>query len=197
MTLQSPSCLPLFRTIYLDPPWNEKGGGKSKRGADKHYPTLKKHEIIEAIYCSGYWNPAPRAHMWMWVTNNFLEDGLFVMKALGFRYVTQAVWPKPSFGIGQYMRGQHEPVLFGVKGQALPIRVRDESTLVGGGELIKTGIHSRKPVEGYEKIERVSYGPRVELFCRKRRKDWWAWGNEIRLEDVQRNRAEKLAREAA
>ena len=191
MTQRPPRPLPAFRCIYLDPPWNEKGGGKSKRGADKHYPTLKKHEIIQAVYQSGYWNPAKNAHMWMWVTDNFLEDGLFVMKALGFRYVRQAIWPKPHFGLGQYMRGQHEPILFGVKGR-IPLRTRSESSLVGDGRLISTGVHSRKPLEGYEKVERVSPGPRVELFCRKRREGWWAWGNEIRNVDKQRIHAQSL-----
>jgi N6-adenosine-specific RNA methylase IME4 len=177
--------LPQFRCILLDPPWEERGGGKSKRGADRHYPVLKKHEIIQVIYQSGYWSPAPQAHMWMWVTDNFLEDGLFVMKALGFRYVRQAIWPKPSFGLGQYLRGQHEPCLFGVKGRQIPLRTRSESSLFGDGELIKTGVHSLKPDESYKKIESVSPGPRLELFCRNRRPGWWGWGNQLRDTSVQ------------
>jgi N6-adenosine-specific RNA methylase IME4 len=146
---------------------------------------LKKHEIIQVIYQSGYWSPAPQAHMWMWVTDNFLEDGLFVMKALGFRYVRQAIWPKPSFGLGQYLRGQHEPCLFGVKGRQIPLRTRSESSLFGDGELIKTGVHSLKPDESYKKIESVSPGPRLELFCRNRRPGWWGWGNQLRDTSVQ------------
>jgi N6-adenosine-specific RNA methylase IME4 len=170
--------LPPFRCILLDPPWPEKGGGKSKRGADRHYGVLKKHDIIRVIYQSGYWSPDDNCHMWMWVTDNYLKDGLFVMEALGFRYVRMAVWPKPSIGLGQYLRGQHESCLFGVKGR-LPSLVRDGSSLFGDGKLIKTGVHSKKPIESYEKIERVSPGPRLELFCRKRRKGWWAWGNQL------------------
>jgi len=177
--------LPSFRCILLDPPWEERGGGKSKRGADRHYPLLKKHDIIRVVHQSGYWNPADQAHMWMWVTDNFLKDGLFVMESLGFRYVRQAVWPKPHFVIGQYLRGQHEVCLFGVRGRMMPLRTRGESSLFGDGELIKTGIHSRKPDESYEKIEKVSPGPRLELFCRKRRLGWWAWGNQLRDPSVQ------------
>ena len=169
----------------MDPPWDEKGGGKSKRGADNHYLTLKKHEIIQVIHQSGYWNPAKDCHLWMWVTDNFAKDGMFVMEALGFRYVRMAMWPKPSFGLGQYLRGQHEACLFGVRGRQRSL-VRDESSLFGDGEPLATGRHSEKPIESYEKIERVSPGPRLEMFSRQRRKNWWAWGNEIRNEDVQR-----------
>lgn len=174
--------LPKFRCVVMDPNWNERGGGKSKRGADRHYKTAKKHKIIESIYTSGYWNPDESgAHLWMWVTDNFLKDGLFVMEALGFRYVRQAIWPKPSFVLGQYLRGQHEPILFGVMGR-LSSLVRDEGSLIGDGELLKTGVHSRKPVHSFEKIERVSPGPRLEMFARGRRPGWWAWGNEVGIE---------------
>jgi N6-adenosine-specific RNA methylase IME4 len=177
--------IPRFQTILMDPPWKERGGGKSKRGADAHYKLLAKHEIIEVVYQSGYWSPAPQSHMWMWVTDNFLKDGLFVMEAMGFRYVRTAVWPKPHFGLGQYLRGQHEICLFGVKGRQIKLRTRSESSLFGDGELIKTGVHSKKPEGAYEKIERVSPGPRVEFFCRKRRPNWWAFGNQMRDPNVQ------------
>ena len=169
----------------MDPPWEEKGGGKSKRGADRHYPVLKKHEIIQVIHQSGYWNPAKDCHLWMWVTDNFAKDGMFVMEALGFRYVRMAVWPKPHFGLGQYLRGQHELCLFGVRGRQRSL-TRDESSLFGDGKTIKTGEHSRKPDESYGKIERVSPGPRLEMFARRRRENWWAWGNEISRLDVMR-----------
>ena len=29
-----------YKTIYMDPPWMESGGGKIKRGADRHYPLI-------------------------------------------------------------------------------------------------------------------------------------------------------------
>ena len=34
-----------YSTILADPPWFQQGGGKSKRGADKHYPLLKEGQI--------------------------------------------------------------------------------------------------------------------------------------------------------
>ena len=187
--------LPPFQTILMDPPWPETGGGKSKRGADRHYKVMKKHDIIRAIYQSGMWNPAKNAHIWMWVTDNYLNDGQFVMEALGFRYKRLAVWPKPHFVLGQYLRGQHEVCLFGVRGR-LKSLVRNESSLFGDGKLIKTGQHSKKPDESYEKIERVSPGPRLEMFARKRREGWWAWGNELGLDAFRRRKLDDEAEAA-
>lgn len=112
------------------------------------------------------------------MTNNFVPDGLFVMEALGFRYVTQAVWAKAGRpGLGQYMRGKHEPILFGVRGR-LASRVKDESTLIGDG-LIPRGRHSEKPAESYKKIRRISPGPRLEMFAREKNWGFNPWGNEI------------------
>ena len=139
---------------------------------------MKKHDIIRTVYQSGVWSPAKNCHLWMWVTNNFLEDGLFVMKALGFRYVTNAVWAKAGRpGLGQYMRGKHELLLFGVRGR-LSARVKNESTLIGDG-LVARGRHSEKPGVSYAKIRNISPGPRLEMFAREKKRGFTPWGNEI------------------
>ncbi len=170
--------MPKWKTILMDPPWYEKGGGKIKRGADRHYPLMKKHDIIRTIYQSGVWTPAKSCHLWMWVTNNFMPDGLFVMEALGFRYVTNAVWAKEGHaGLGHYMRGKHELILFGIKGR-LGRRVKDESTLIGD-DLVPRGDHSEKPEMSLKKIRRISPSPRLEMFARRKNYGFSAWGNEI------------------
>lgn len=164
-----------YQCILMDPPWNEQGGGKIKRGADRHYPLIKgKDQIVRTIITADVWNPAPNCHLWMWVTNNYLKDGLFIMEALGFRYVTNAVWAKDRFGLGQYLRGQHEILLFGVKGR-LKSLTRSESSLIEAPR----GRHSKKPEESYRKIEAISPGPRLEMFARYARPGWDSWGNEI------------------
>lgn len=171
-----------YRCILADPPWYERGGGKYKRGADRHYPIMKTPQIVDTIYRSPLFQPhAEGCHLWLWVTNNFLEDGLFVMKALGFRYVTNAVWAKTSIGLGQYLRGQHEIMLFGIRGR-LPSESRSWSSLVGGG-LVKRTEHSRKPEESYAIIEGVSPGPRAEIFARRERPGWDVWGNQVEGRD--------------
>lgn len=103
-----------YKTIYADPPWNETGGGKIKRGADKHYPLMRTKDIIAfADEVNSYADD--NCHLYLWVTNNHLKDGLEVMEAWGFRYVTMITWMKDRFGLGQYYRGLTEHCLFGVK----------------------------------------------------------------------------------
>ncbi len=160
-----------YRCIAADPPWLEKGGS---RGADKHYPLLPTSEIPRVMMQSPLWRPAADAHLWLWVTSNFLDDGLFVMKALGFRSVTSAVWVKPSIGIGQYLRLRHEFLLFGVRGRLHTLDHSVDSVIEA-----PRGRHSEKPPEAYHRMERVSPGPRLEIFARAPRAGWDVWGNEV------------------
>lgn len=164
-----------YRCNLADPPWRERGGGKIKRGADRHYPLLTAPEIVRVMLTAPEWKPADDAHLWLWVTNNHLEEGLFVMRALGFRYITNAVWLKNRIGLGQYLRGKHELMLFGVRGR-LPALVRNRPTTFEA----RRARHSKKPDEAYELIEAISPGPRVEFFARSNRDGWDAFGNEIR-----------------
>lgn len=53
-------------------------------------------------------------HLYLWVTNSHIQDGLNIMKAWGFKYRTMITWKKDRFGIGQYFRGQTEQCLFGL-----------------------------------------------------------------------------------
>lgn len=166
-----------FKTIYADPPWKESGGGKIKRGADRHYPLMATKDI-KALPIAEI--AEENCHLYLWVTNNFLQDGLDVMKAWGFRYVTTITWYKEgNAGLGQYFRGKTEHCLFGVKG-TLPYKILDGKRQQGlTGFISKRGRHSEKPVEMREMIERVSYEPRIELFARERFPKWEAWGNEV------------------
>jgi N6-adenosine-specific RNA methylase IME4 len=172
----------LFRTILCDPPWNESGGGKIKRGADRHYPLLATRDIPRVMLSAPEWRPADDAHLYMWVTNNFLPDGLFVMSQLGFRYVTNLCWVKDRAGLGQYWRGQHELMLFGVRGAGLDVRTerRDLTTVVDEPSVYGAprGQHSAKPWLFHELIERRSQGPYLEMFARSARAGWVAWGNQ-------------------
>jgi len=164
----------MYKTICIDPPWNETGGGRIKRGADRHYSLLKDHEILQEIIKSGVFDPDENCHLYLWVTNNFLESGLLLMKALGFRYVTNLVWVKDRIGLGQYFRGQHELLLFGVKGR-LPAKVKNVPTVI----LAARSEHSRKPEVAYAMMEAVSHPPRLEMFARRRRLGWYVWGDEV------------------
>jgi N6-adenosine-specific RNA methylase IME4 len=163
-----------YATILIDPPWNETGGGRIKRGADRHYPLLKTPDIVRVIRESGVFTPAENAHLYLWVTNNFLRDGLWVMEQLGFRYVTLLTWAKDRVGLGQYFRGQTEHMLFGVRG-TLPA-IRKATTLITAPRRR----HSQKPTAAYDAIESVSPPPRLEMFARSSlRPGWTAWGNDV------------------
>lgn len=89
-----PKSAGFYQTIMADPPWLERGSGQCKRGADRHYSLMKTRDICALPVAR--W-AAPSAHLYLWVTNNFLPDGLEVMWAWGFRYVTKIDWYKGYF----------------------------------------------------------------------------------------------------
>ncbi len=167
-----------YKTIYADPPWMERGGGKIKRGADRHY-SLMSVEQIKALPVQELVHPEG-CHLYLWVTNNFLPDGLEVMRAWGFRYVTTITWVKDKFGLGQYFRGMTEHCLFGVKGR-LPYKYDDKGKRLQGVTAIfeRRREHSRKPDRMRRMIEKVSHPPRVELFAREAVEGWDVWGAEV------------------
>ncbi len=166
-----------YQIIYADPPWNEAGGGKIKRGADRHYSLMKTKDIIVLPVQN---ITAENAHLYLWTTNNFLPDALKVMETWGFSYKTMITWVKDRFGLGQYFRGQTEHCLFGVKG-FLPYKIIDNKRQQGrtyfGAPRTK---HSEKPEQMRSMIEKVSYGNKIELFARKRMNGWDVWGNEAK-----------------
>lgn len=167
-----------FQTVVLDPPWDESGGGKIKRGADRHYKLAKTRDMPGIIRSCPYWDDiAEDAHMYMWVTNNFLPDGLWLMSELGFVYKTNVVWVKPRIGLGQYFRGQHELCLFGVRGRGVVPRTEDRT--IGSVLHAPRGQHSKKPDAFMDIVERRSSGPYLEIFARRTRPGWTSWGNEI------------------
>jgi N6-adenosine-specific RNA methylase IME4 len=166
--------VPLYRCVAIDPPWLERGAGKIKRGADRHYNLMHTDGIIALLRFEIEPKLANDCHLWLWVTNNYLPDGLLVMSALGFRYVTNLVWVKDRIGLGQYLRGQHELCLFGTRGATSLPPIRN----VPSALFCKKGAHSAKPQEAFDMIERVSPGPRLEVFAREKRPGWDAWGDQ-------------------
>jgi len=182
-----------YKTLMCDPPWMERGGGKIKRGADRHYPLMSTKDIlgmssfIEQI-------SEENSHLYLWVTNNFLRDGLKVMDAWGFRYVTKITWYKEGrIGLGQYFRGITEDCLFGVRGK-VPYKIIDGKRQQGvTGFIAPRGRHSQKPEKMKEMVERVSYPPYVEIFARPAETDdifaepdllWDYIGNEINGKNI-------------
>jgi N6-adenosine-specific RNA methylase IME4 len=172
-----------FSTVLADPPWqfqNRTGKVAPEHKRLNRYGTMPLSDICElpvSGICTG------TAHLYLWVPNALLPDGLQVMAAWGFQYKANLVWHKirkdggpDGRGVGFYFRNTTEIILFGVRG-------KNARTLAPGRSqvnIIKTmkREHSRKPDEQYDLIEACSPGPFIELFARGPRKGWATWGNQ-------------------
>lgn len=172
-----------YKTIYADPPWNERGGGKIKRGADRHYNLMKTEEIkAMADFIESLKHP-DGCHLYLWATNNYLKDAFEVIETWNFEYITTITWVKKNMGLGQYYRGLSEHCLFAATHQRLPYREHNGKRAQGKTAFIeKKGKHSEKPEQMRKWIEKVSHPPRIELFARKHHDGWDVWGNESELD---------------
>lgn len=162
-----------FRTIVADPPWPilGKGGGKSR--VRPPYPLMQVEQIkvmqVPAL-------AEDDAHLYLWTTQQFVCEARLVAEAWGFNVSNLLVWAKPGLGAGARFRPTCEFVWFCERGyERLPITRRDLGTWFAWPR----GAHSEKPDAFYDLVESVSPGPRLELFARRSRLGWEAWGNEI------------------
>lgn len=186
-----------FGAILADPPWqfsNRTGKMAPEHKRLSRYSTMKLQEIMELPIPQ---LAAAKSHLYLWVPNALILEGLEVMKRWGFTYKTNLVWYKirkdggpDGRGVGFYFRNVTELILFGIRG-------KNNRTLPPGRNQVnliatRKREHSRKPDELYEVIERCSAGPYLELFARHSRRGWAQWGDEIgatELKLVPRNAA--------
>lgn len=161
-----------YKTILADPPWDVQQGGVL--GAASHYE-LMTLDAIKAMPVSEL--AEADAHCWLWVTNATLRAGFDVLEAWGFTPRSPLTWIKPRIGLGNYLRNSTEHLILGTRGKA-PVRFRAQPTWM----FAPLQEHSHKPEEQYAVIERISEGPYLELFARRRPPSdasWAVWGNEI------------------
>jgi N6-adenosine-specific RNA methylase IME4 len=171
-----------FKTILADPPWqfaNRTGKMAPEHKRLNRYATLPHAEICAIPVQSVADNPS---HLYLWVPNAMLPQGLEVMRAWGFDYKSNIIWHKvrkdggpDGRGVGFYFRNTTEIILFGIRGKM--------RTLAPGRRQVniirsQKQEHSRKPDELYEIIEVCSPGPYLELFARGTRPGWQVWGNQ-------------------
>ena len=176
-----------YPTIYADPPWrfqNRTGKVAPEHKRLNRYDTMSLEEIM-ALPIKDI--AEPKSHLYLWVPNALLPDGLAVMKAWGFEYKGNIIWEKvrkdgapDGRGVGFYFRNVTEMLLFGVRGTPNRTLAPARSQV----NLIRTQKreHSRKPDEIIPIIEACSPGPYLELFARGERKGWAMWGNQANEE---------------
>lgn len=172
-----------FGAILADPPWqfvNRTGKVAPEHRRLSRYGTMDLAAICALPVTTV---AAAPAHLYLWVPNALLPEGLAVMRAWGFDYKSNLVWRKirkdggsDGRGVGFYFRNVTELVLFGTRG-------RNARTLSPGRRQVnyiesRKREHSRKPDELYDLIEACSPGPRLELFARGVQPGWTAWGNQ-------------------
>ena len=172
-----------YKTIYADPPWqfsNRTGKMAPEHKRLNRYSTMKLEDIMQLPVSDA---ADEKSHLYLWVPNALLPDGLAVMKAWGFEYKTNIIWEKvrkdgmpDGRGVGFYFRNVTEILLFGVKGDK-------NRTLQPGRSQVNIirsvkREHSRKPDEVISLIENCSSGPYLELFARGDRDNWDMWGNQ-------------------
>jgi N6-adenosine-specific RNA methylase IME4 len=172
-----------FGTILADPPWqftNRTGKMAPEHKRLSRYSTMTTDEIAALPIAD---HSADVSHLYLWVPNALLPDGLRVMAAWGFNYKSNIVWYKTrkdggpdGRGVGFYFRNVTELLLFGVKGKNA--RTREAGRRQVNIIPARKREHSRKPDEAYDIIEACSPGPYLELFARGTRKGWTAWGNQ-------------------
>ncbi len=158
-----------FASLYADPPWQYDNCG-SRGAAENHYATMSVQQICRLPVNRLV---ARNAHLHLWTTNAFLFEAKQVIEAWGFEYKSCFVWVKPQVGMGNYWRLSHEFLLLGVRGNC-PFRDNAARSWV---ELCRQR-HSEKPEEIRSLVERVSPGPYLELFGRKRVTGWTVFGNQ-------------------
>ena len=172
-----------FHTVLADPPWrfiNRTGKMAPEHKRLARYQTMTTEEICALPVVDLVHDPA---HLYLWVPNALLPEGIAVMAAWGFSYKSNIVWHKvrkdggsDGRGVGFYFRNVTELLLFGVRG-------KNARTLAPGRRQVnmmesRKREHSRKPDEQYAIIEACSKGPYLELFARGTRPGWTYWGNQ-------------------
>lgn len=171
-----------FGTILADPPWqfmNRTGKVAPEHKRLRRYTTMTLEEIMELPVAD---IAAQQSHLYLWVPNALILEGLEVMKRWGFTYKTNIVWYKirkdggpDGRGVGFYFRNVTELILFGTRGNLRTFGPgRRQVNII----ISRKREHSRKPDELYDIIEQCSPGPYLELFARHYRPGWVQWGDE-------------------
>ena len=191
-----------YKTIVCDPPWPEQGGGKIKRGADRHYKLMTVAQIA-VLPIRDLADPTG-CTLWLWTTGNYLASAIHCAEGWGFRVVTFRPWIKGRLriakdgvrllsdtveridgrtelvlpqnpGLGQRMRCDAEIVLLCTLGKVpLPAKKHRQTLYATRTK------HSAKPDLFYQQLEAEhTAGPRLDMFARVQRDGWDVYGDQV------------------
>ncbi|MBA0054311.1 methyltransferase [Streptomyces sp. AJS327] len=163
----------MYKTIVADPPWPSMHQRSTyHRGKpERHYGTMS----LDAILSMRVSDVAEEsAHLWVWGVNRLMADAYAAVEAWGFTPMSLLTWCKPGPGMGYYLRTNTEHCIFATRGRPM---VPDEKIMSSWFQWPRRR-HSEKPPEFFDLVEKISPGPRLEIFSRQGRPGWDAWGDE-------------------
>lgn len=177
-----------YQTILADPPWrftNRTGKVAPEHKRLSRYDTLSLEEIMEMPVSKV---AGKNSHLYLWVPNALLIEGIKVLEAWGYKYKSNLVWHKvrkdggpDGRGVGFYFRNTTELILFGTRGSMRTLAPgRSQVNIIRS----QKQEHSRKPDELYSIIENCSPGPHLEIFARGSRKGWDVFGNQAEQYEI-------------
>lgn len=168
----------IYSTFLADPPWwygDSRLKLKGATGASAHYESMTIEQLC-LLAIKGL--AAKNAVLFLWVTSPLLAECWPVIEAWGFKYKASFVWDKQKHNFGHYNSARHEFLLVCTRGSYVPDP--DIAAKIDSVQSIERGKHSEKPEKFYEIIETLyPHGRRLELFARKRRPGWDAWGDQV------------------
>lgn len=185
-----------YGAILIDPPVPFAGwipSVNNRTAASKYdlmtWDTLKAlGPLIDAV-------AAPDCCMFLWVCSPLLVETMDLIQAWRWTYKTTAfTWIKTNkdrmsmaLKMGYWTRANAEFVWLLTRGEpkrrAMDVlqAIHSQVDYAAESPAVCTypGVHSRKPDEVQNRIERLVDGPYLELFARRRREGWTTLGNEL------------------
>ena len=170
-----------FKTVVVDPPWPLPMSGFSQRRVNSNGGPLRSElpyptDSLETIAAYPLDQVLDKdALLFCWTINRFLPDTFSIVRGWGLQYAFTMAWVK-SKGIQSPVSPcfNTEFVVVGRLGHPGYLDIRAFRT----GNSWPRGEHSEKPEGFYDLLRRVTPGPRLDIFGRRRIAGFESWGNE-------------------
>jgi len=179
-----------YDIILADPPWKQKRGGKKSvreksSGLDLIYPTMSLGAITSYLYNASLLGEENHI-LFLWVIDKYLEETHQILRILDYKIHARMIWNKVTGIPAAFtIRYGHEYLFYCYQGKMLPV-AKAERGKIHSVFTEQTTKHSKKPEISFEIIERLfPNAKKLELFARKQRQGWDAYGNELEKSPLQ------------